>query len=113
MSAHPGNWECELRAADRTVFRTIRFVVTAEGVAPHAEETAGLSLPEGVHLVDAVIPSEGPLDERTDPALARAGAFYGRAWATDAGRAAHASIPARGEAYPPSARRSAASTRRR
>lgn len=113
MSAHPGSWECELRAADRTVFRTIRFVVTAEGVAPHAEEAASLSLPEGVHLVDAVIPAEGPLDERTDPALARAGAFYGRPWATDAGRAAHANIPARGDAYPPSARRSAAATRRR
>ena len=112
LSAHTGSWECELRAADRSVFRTIRFVVTAEGVAPHAEEGAGLSLPEGVHLVDAVVPSEGALDERTDPAAARAGAFYGRAWATDVGRTAHASIPARGEAYPPSARRSASTIRR-
>jgi len=113
MSAHSGSWECELRSADRTVFRTIRFVVTTEGVAPHAEEAAGLSLPEGVHLVDAIIPSAGPLDERTDPVLAGAGAFYGRAWATEAGRAAHASIPARGEAYPASARRITASTGRR
>ena len=83
----------------------VRFQVDANGrIAAHPEEAAGLSLPEGWHLVDGDVPADSPLDARTDPAAARAGAFYGRSWVTPEGRAMAARLPQIGEGYPPSAR---------
>ena len=74
-------------------------------VQPHPEETAGLVLHPGAHLVDGVIPDDSPIDQRTDPPSARQGAFFGRAWATPEGRAIGAGIPAIGEAFPSTGRR--------
>ncbi|MEO0322536.1 MAG: hypothetical protein AAF447_06245 [Myxococcota bacterium] len=114
LGSKPGAWECQLRNEERETFRVIRFQVDAQGqVAAHPEQGAGLSLPEGWYLVDGDVPADSPLDARTDPAAARAGAFYGRAWATPEGRAMGARLPQIGEAYPPSARRRPGRRRRR
>jgi hypothetical protein len=101
IEEHPGAWECNVRHPDRRTLRTFRFTVLPNGsFAPHAEEAAGLSLGERVHLIDVDVPADSPIDERTDPASVRAGAFYGRAWATDAGRQTAARIPQIGAAFP-------------
>lgn len=116
MNAHPGRWECLLRRDDRRVIRRFAFTVGADGlVQPHAEESAGLVLHPGAHLVDGVIPGDSPIDARTDPRSARPGAFFGRAWATPAGRAIGAGIPAIGEPFPSTgrARRGRGRSRRR
>ncbi len=105
MNAHPGRWECLLRRDDRRVIRRFAFTVGADGlVQPHAEEAAGLVLHPGAHLVDGVIPDDSPIDQRTDPRATRAGAFFGRAWATPEGRAIGAGIPAIGEPFPSTGR---------
>ncbi|MEM1415568.1 MAG: hypothetical protein AAGH15_11735 [Myxococcota bacterium] len=105
LGSKPGAWECQVRDEERRAFRVFRFQVDAAGqIAAHPEEAAGLSLPDGWHLLDADVPADSPLDARTDPAAARAGAFYGRAWATPEGRAMGGRLPAIGSPYPPSAR---------
>ena len=100
----PGDWECDWRNNGQTL-RTFRFVVGADGkFAAHAEESATLTFSPGAHLAEMVIPSAAPADQRVDPAALRAGAFYGRPWATDAGRALAGHAPTIGTAAPPQPR---------
>lgn len=99
MAQHPGRWQCDLRN-NGEVLRTIAFTVGPNGVpAPHAEQAAGLYFGPRAVLIDVTVPAAGARGERTAPAEARAGGFYGRAWTTDATRAAAAAVPALGEPH--------------
>ncbi|MEI8255557.1 MAG: hypothetical protein WCJ30_07785, partial [Deltaproteobacteria bacterium] len=97
----PGHWACDWRNNGRTL-RTFRFVVSPDGTfAAHAEEAQGLTFGPGAHLAEMVIPGDAPADQRVDPAALRSAAFYGRPWATDAGRALARAAPAIGTPTPP------------
>ena len=93
-----GAWQCDLRSDTAVTLRTFGFRVAGGRVAPHAEETeGGLTLGPGIHLAETVIPTDHPLDDRTDPsALSRA--FYGRGFRSAAARAFQ--VPAIGVPYP-------------
>lgn len=105
LEDHPGRWECSLRDSERRPIRDFAFTVADGRIQPHAEEATGLHFPEGVHMADVSIPGANAVDERTDPASARASAFYGRAWRTDAGRAMAQRVAAIGQPFPSSVRR--------
>ncbi len=101
LESHPGAWACDWRSNGQTL-RTFRFTVNADGaIAAHPEEAAGLILGPRVHLVETVIPAANPMDVRVDPAAARAGAFYGRAWVSEPARTMAAAVPAIGTPAPP------------
>jgi hypothetical protein len=96
VSRTPGRWQCDLRNNGQTV-RTFAFTVAPDGTfQPHAEQAAGLYLGPRAILVDVTIPATGARAERTAPDEVRAGGFHGRAWATDAMRAAAQAVPAIG-----------------
>ncbi len=79
LGDHPGRWSCDLRADGKAV-RTFQFTVGADGrVAPHAEQAAGLALPSGTVMIDALVPDSAP-DPYIDPAASRAGGFWGQPW---------------------------------
>lgn len=114
LEDHPGRWECLIRDMQRRTVREFAFTVADGAIQPHPEEVAGgLHFPEGVHMLDVSIPADSPADARTDPATARAGAFYGHPWASEEGRAMAQRVPQIGEAFPQSARRRGRSRRRR
>ena len=96
LEDHPGRWECSLRDSERRPIRDFAFTVADGRIQPHAEEATGLHFPEGVHMADVSIPGENAVDERTDPASARA---------SDAGRAMAQRVAAIGQPFPSSVRR--------
>lgn len=111
LEDHPGRWECDLRDDERRIIRTFAFTVAGGMIQAHPEE-AGMHFPARVHLADATLPGANDADERTDPAVARTEAFWGRGFQTAEGRAMGARVAAIGEAYPRSARGRARGRRR-
>ena len=85
--------------------RTWRWTVRPDApnviVAPHPEESAGLTLYPGAHLVETEIPAGGSfIDRRIFPAAVQAGFIYGHKWQTPEGRAMAAKVPAKGKPWP-------------
>lgn len=101
LDEHEGTWECLLRDGDRENLLTFSFEVAGGTIQPHAEETAGLSLPPQVHLAESTF-SAHPALGRTDPAKSSA-AFYGRAWVSDEAQGMAGTLPTVGTPYLPSA----------
>ena len=109
---HPGAWVCDLRQNGQT-FRTFRWTVQRDGTIAAHPEDASLSLAPGVHMIETVVPQDGGMDARTDPAAVRAGGFYGHAWVSPQMRAVAGAVPAIGRPAPPqpaAGRAAAAST---
>lgn len=101
MMSHPGKWSCDWRVKNQTL-RTFAWTVGADGaVVPHAEQANGLSLAPDVYLIETTIPKDTAHDQRVDPAAAKAGGFYGRAWTSAEMKAAAAAVPTVGTATPP------------
>ncbi|MBM4376500.1 MAG: hypothetical protein FJ095_15570 [Deltaproteobacteria bacterium] len=100
---HPGKWECEWRNGESRTLRTFRFSVGENGrVAPHQEQSEHrLSLAPDAVLVETVIPSDDPLDERTNPGVVASGAFQGRGFKSASMLALAKAIPAKGNPLPP------------
>jgi hypothetical protein len=101
LEDHPGQWECMFREGPNVV-RSWRWTVRPDVVVvPHPEESAGLSLHPGAHLVETEIPAGGSfIDRRIYPAAAQAGFMYGRKWQTPEGKAMAAKVPAKGKPWP-------------
>lgn len=81
LSAHPGDYRCELRDAGRVV-REFRFTVGADGrVAPHAIEAAGtLTFRSGMHLIETHFPSSNASELGFDQSAVRRSVAFGRTW---------------------------------
>lgn len=101
LSDHPGKWEVEYSVEGKPV-RTWRFTVSPDGtIAPHPEQSAGLSLAKNAYLIETLIPSGGSaFDARLVPTAAAHGGFYGLPWKTSEGRALAQSLPSKGSAWP-------------
>ena len=79
MGDHPGSWVCDLRAKGKAL-RTFQWTVGADGlVARHAEQDAGLALPGTERMIEVLVP-ETAADPYIDPAMSRAGGFFGQPW---------------------------------
>lgn len=112
LEDHPGRWECDMRDDERRTIREFAFTVAAGMIQAHPEE-AGMNFPARVHLADVTLPGDNAADDRTDPAVARTEAFWGRGFQTAEGRAMGARVAQVGEAYPRSARSRRGRGRRR
>ncbi|HEY8185843.1 MAG TPA: hypothetical protein VIF64_07225 [Pyrinomonadaceae bacterium] len=101
LEDHPGRWECTYKEGPQVV-RTWRWTVRPDVVvAPHPEESAGLTLYPGAHLVETEIPAGGSfIDRRIFPPAAQAGFMYGHKWQTPEGKAMVAKVPAKGKPWP-------------
>ncbi|HJN13967.1 MAG TPA: hypothetical protein QGH10_00675 [Armatimonadota bacterium] len=101
ISDHPGDWECKY-IVNGELIRGWRFTVGEDGnIAPHPEESQGLSLGAGAHFVEMTIPEGGAyIDERLVPAQAKLGGFSGHEWQSDGAKAAAAAVPAKGTPAP-------------
>jgi hypothetical protein len=101
LEDHPGRWECTFKEGPNVV-RTWRWTVRPDViVAPHPEESAGLTLFPGAHLVETEIPAGGSfIDRRIYPAAVQAGFIYGHKWQTPEGKAMAAKVPAKGKPWP-------------
>jgi len=101
LEDHPGRWECTFREGPNVV-RTWRWTVRPDViVAPHPEESTGLTLFPGAHLVETEIPAGGSfIDRRIYPAAVQAGFIYGHKWQSPEGKAMAAKVPAKGKPWP-------------
>ncbi|MEZ5307837.1 MAG: hypothetical protein R2684_11895 [Pyrinomonadaceae bacterium] len=98
----PGKWDCSITGdKDRSLFRKFSFVVGAQGLMPHAEQTAGtINLADKTVLVNYEIPKSGSsVDARIAPG-AVPGFFYGIRMSTVEGKAMELAIPTVGDRYP-------------
>lgn len=98
---HPGDWKITY-LIDRKPVRIFRFKIGESGLpVPHPEQQAGLFLGPNAVLADTEIPGQGgEFDGRLTPEFVKLGAFFGRAWATEAMRAAAAKVPTKGKPFP-------------
>lgn len=98
---HPGDWKVTY-IVDRKPVRIFRFKIGENGLPlPHPEQQAGLVLAPNAVLVDTEIPGDGGVfDGRLTAEFAKAGAFFGRPWATEGMRAAAAKVPTKGRPFP-------------
>ncbi len=104
LDQHPGSWECQWRAG-RDVLRTWRWTVGDDGhVQPHPEQANGLTFGPNAYLVETEIPSDSGHDVRLHRRSVQRGAWYGRGWSTDEGRAMAGAVPNVGEPSPPQPR---------
>lgn len=101
ISDHPGRWEVQY-IVNGAPIRTWRFTVGEDGnIAPHPEDSQGLSLGPLAHFVEMVIPPGGAsIDARLVPEQARIGGFYGHAWTSPEAIVAAAAIPVKGTPWP-------------
>ncbi|MBK8171357.1 MAG: hypothetical protein IPK60_13565 [Sandaracinaceae bacterium] len=84
VTAHPGNWSCTVRAEGHEL-RRFDFVVTANGLAPHAIQSGDNALHLGADefFVDTtILPGASDFDRGYDRNAVRASGFWGRTWTT-------------------------------
>ena len=97
----PGDWKITW-IIDRVPVRIYRFKIDKNGLPlPHPEQEKGLCLAPHAALVDTEIPKDGAeFDGRISSEFVKAGAFFGRPWATDAMKKAAESVPTKGTPFP-------------
>lgn len=84
VTAHPGNWSCTVRAEGHDI-RRFDFVVTANGLAPHAIQSGENALHLGADeffMDTTILPGASDFDRGYDRNAVRASGFWGRAWST-------------------------------
>jgi hypothetical protein len=85
LADHPGDWECKY-IVNGELMRGWRFTVGEDGnIAPHPEESLGLSFGPGAHFAEIIIPEGG---------------FSGHEWQSDGAKAAAAAVPSKGTPAP-------------
>lgn len=98
---YPGDWKITW-IIDRKPVRVWTFKVGADGLPiPHPEQSSGLNLMPNAILANTEIPDEGGVfDGRLTNEFVKAGAFFGRPWATDEMKSLAEKVPTKSTPFP-------------